>query len=366
MAQGKVTVNNKTLGQGSAPAIERKALFIGIGATNVGEVLSVNTQSDLDVLLGAADSDIKTNVIAARANGGDAWQAYVAPIGAGDAWADALDLAMQTVTPELVCVCVPSVAPAELDAAYAKAELIRTSMARRVIMLMATPGIDADTQTWAAYATAQAAITNGVNGYRVAVVPQLHGNNLGVLAGRLCNVAASIADSPMRVQTGPLIGLGPVPVDSTGAALDDATLATLDANRLSVPQHYPDYPGTFWGDCNLLDAPGGDYPVIEYLRPVDKAARAVRLIAIAKIANRNFNDSTASMAANKTAFGKPLRDMSKSVTVGSEVFPGDIQPPTDDSVTIAWVSNTSVEVYLKVQPYNSPKEIACNLVLDLS
>ena len=39
-------------------------------------------------------------------------------------------------------------------------------------------------------------------------VPQLHGNNVGVLAGRLANHAVSIADSPMRTETGSVLGLG--------------------------------------------------------------------------------------------------------------------------------------------------------------
>lgn len=366
MAQGKVIVNNLNLGQGSTAGIERKALFIGIGTANIGSVLSLNTQSDLDDLLGTDASDLKTNVIAARANGGEAWEAAAAPIGEGDGWADALDLAMKTVSPELVCVCVPATAAADLNAAQTKAELVRTQLGRRIIILMATPGIDADTQTWAAYATAQAAITTGVSAYRVAAVPQLHGNDLGVLAGRLCNAAVSIADSPMRVATGAVMGLGATPIDSTGAALPDAILSTLDSNRLSCIQHYNDYPGTYWGDCNLLDAPGGDYTVIENLRVVDKAARRVRVRAIAKVANRSFNASSISQAANKTDFMRPLREMSKTTVVAGTQFPGDIQPPTDESITIVWPSNDVVEVYIKVQPWNSPKQITCNLILDLS
>lgn len=365
MAQGKVTVNNLNLGQGNFPEIERKAIFIGVGTTNVGDVLSLDTQSDLDVLLGA-NSPLKANVIAARQNGGENWQAFAMPIAAGKDWKLELDTAFKTVSAELVAVCVPATTAAELNAAHTKAESVRTQQARRVIVLIATPGIDADTQTWAQYATAQADMTTGVAAYRVAAVPLLHGNDLGVLVGRLCNRAVSIADSPMRVATGAVLGLGATPIDNTGESLSDATLSTLDANRLSCIQHYTDYPGTYWGDCNLLDAPGGDYQVIEYLRPVDKAARAVRSLAIARVGNRAFNDSSASIESNKTYFMRPLREMSKSVPVGADIFPGDIRPPSDDSITIVWPSLNSVEVYIKVQPWNSPKEITANLILDLS
>lgn len=366
MGQGKVTVNNLNLGQGNFPEVERKTLFIGVCATGVGDVLSLNTQSDLDVLLGAAASDLKTQVIAARANGGENWQAYAAPIAADDDWREALDLAFLTVSTELVAVCKPITTGADLTAAFTKAEAVRTQQARRVIILIATPGIDADTQTWAAYTAAQAALTAGISAYRVAAVPQLHGNNLGVLAGRLCNRAVSIADSPMRVETGTLLGLGDAPVDSTGLPLPSAVLATLDANRLSVPQWYTDYPGMFWGDCNLLDEPGGDYQVIENLRVIDKAARRVRIRAIKRVANRSFNDSTISTASNKTYFMGALRDMSKSTVFAGVQFPGEMRPPADDSITIVWLSQNSVEIYIKIVLWNSPKEITANLILDLS
>ncbi len=366
MAQGKVNVNNLNLGQGNFPEIERKTLLIGVAPVNVGAVLPVNTQSDLNVVLGAAVSDLKTNVIAARANGGENWQAYVAPIAVDDDWKEALDLALQTISPELVVVCKPVATANELTTANTKAESVRTQHARRVILLMATAGIDDDTQTWAQYLAAQAALTNGVSAYRVAAVPQLHGNDIGVLAGRLCNRAVSIADTPMRVETGPVLGLGDTPKDNTGTSLPDAILASLDTNRLSCIQHYPDYPGTFWGDCNLLDEPGGDYQVIENLRVIDKAARAVRILAIKRIGNRRLNDSTISIESNKTYFMRPLRDMAKSVVFNGEQFPGEIESPADDSITIVWPERNSVEVYIKVKPINCAKEITANLILDLS
>ena len=366
MAQGKVTVNNLNLGQGNFPEIERKALFIGVAPSNVGSVLPVNTQSDLNALLGAAASPLKTNVAAARANGGENWQGFVAPIASNDDWREALDLALQTVSPELVAVCTPIATSNDLTAANTKAEAVRTQFARRVIVLIATPGIDDDTQTWAQYLAAQAALTNGVSAYRVCAVPQLHGNDLGVLVGRLCNRAASIADSPMRVNTGPVMALGDTPVDNTGASLPDSILEALDAARLSCIQHYTDYPGTYWGDANLLDEPGGDYQVIENLRVIDKAARAVRVLAIKRIGDRTMNNSSVSTASSKTYFMRPLREMSKSTVFNGVQFPGEIRPPADDSITIVWPELNAVEVYIKVQPWNSPKEITANLMLDLS
>jgi hypothetical protein len=379
MSQGKVTVNNLNLGQGNFPEVERTALFIGIATKNQGTIRSINTQSNLDDEFGEFESTtgLKAQVAAAKLNGGENWQCYAAPISFTNDWRDALENAMQTISPELVAVCVPATAASGLRAAQATAEEMRTQFGRRMIIVMATYGIevgaysDSDygningSQTWSDYEAAQAAITSGVSAYRVSAVPLLHGNDLGALVGRLCNRSVSIADSPMRVVTGPVLGLGATPVDDDDVPLPSATLTVLDANRLSVMQRYVDYPGQFWGDCNLLDEPAGDYQVIENLRVIDKAARAVRILAIRRVANRLLNESPASIATNKTYFMRPLREMSRSVAFGGEVFPGDIVSPSDDSITIVWPSRTHVEIYLKVRPYNSPKEITANIVLDL-
>ncbi len=271
MGQGSVTVNNINQVQGELPGIERKALFIGLGTKNAGQVLSVNAQTDFEDALGVNGSEIKDNVLAALANGGENWQGYAAPQNADYDWEAVVDQAMVTVSPELMVLCRPVTSSAEVEAMQVKAESLRTTLARRVIILTATAGI-AD-QSWSEYETAQSAITEDVAAYRVACVPQLHGNDLGAVVGRLCNRAVSIADSPMRVATGPVLGLGDTPIDKDGVPLPSATVSTLDANRLSCSQTYPDYPGTYWGDVNLLDIPGGDYQVIEHLRPVDKVAR---------------------------------------------------------------------------------------------
>ncbi|WP_226648141.1 DUF2586 domain-containing protein [Microbulbifer variabilis] len=366
MALGKVGVNNLNLGQGSFDEIERKALFLGVGDTNKGAVVALNSQSDLDQLLGATDSQLKTQVAAAQANGGENWQAWAVPLDVSDDWKAALETAMQSVSPELVAVCTPALVSNDLDVAFAKAESIRTSLGRRVGILIATPGIDDTSQTWSDYLAAQAAIVEPVNAYRVSPVPLLHGNNLGALVGRLCNRAVSIADTPMRVGTGPVLSLGSVPNDKDGVPLDNALLSSLDALRLSVPQTYPDYPGTYWGDCNLLDAEGGDYQVIENLRVVDKAARAIRVLAIFRVGNRQLNSTSISIASNKTYFSRPLRQMARSIRLGTDEFPGEIKAPKDGDIEIVWPTRDKVEVYLKVTPYNSPKSITANIALDLS
>ncbi|MEB0090065.1 DUF2586 domain-containing protein [Pseudomonas sp. CCI4.2] len=366
MAQGNVSVNNLNLGQGPVTAIERYFLFIGPAPKNVGKLLALNTDSDLDIELGEAVSDLKTQISAARFNGGDRWACTAAPLAADGEWQAALDQAQDAnVAVEAVIITKPVDAPAELEALHAAAIALGNRYGRRLFVMACSIGIAKD-QEWSEYLIEQRALTANVAAPRVLLVPQLHGNDLGVLAGRLASAQVSIADSPMRVATGALVALGPVPTDSEGQALSSAVLSELDKARLSVPQSYADYPGMFWGDATLLDAPGSDFTVIENLRIVDKAARLIRILLIRLVADRTVNSTPNSMASTKLKLMRPLREMSRSASFAGLVFPGDIQPPKDGDITLVWKSRTAIEAYLMVRPYNCPKDLTANIALDLS
>lgn len=366
MAQGQVSVNNLNLGQGPVTAIERHFLFIGPATKNVGKLLALNTQSDLDTELGVAASDLKTQITAARHNGGDRWACAAVPLAADGDWEDALDQAQRTgVSVEAVIITKPVTARTDIEAMHTAAVSLTNRYGRRMFVLAATAGITA-TQDWVAYRDEQRTLLLDLAAPRVAVVPQLHGNDLGVLAGRLANAAVSIADSPMRVATGALIGLGSTPEDKDGVPLSPATLAELDKMRFSVPQNYPDYPGMFWGDANLLDAPGSDFAEIENLRIVDKAARRVRILLIQMVADRKVNNTPTSMAHTRLRLMRPLREMSRSVNFAGQQFPGDIQPPKDGDIALVWKDRKTIEAYLRVRPYNCPKDLTANIALDLS
>jgi hypothetical protein len=366
MALGKVSVNNLNLGQGAVTEIERYFLFIGPAGKNVGKLLPLNTDSDLDNDLGVAVSDLKTQIIAARANGGDRWACLAAPIGAEGDWSSALEYAQQQgFSIEGVVITKPVTTGAELEAMHTAADQLNAKYGRRAFVLAASAGI-LPTATWAEYLVEQKAITAGIAAPRVVVVPQLHGNDLGVLAGRLANAAWSIADSPMRVASGAVQGLGVVPQDKEGVPLPSAIRSELDKARFSVSQTYPDYEGVYWGDANMLDTAASDFQVLEYLRLADKAARQVRPLLIRRIGDRRLNNSAASMAANTSALMAPLRKMAKAVKFAGEVFPGEIQSPKDGDLVIAWKSRNQVEVFLKIRPHNCPKDITANIALDLS
>ena len=364
MGMGTVNVHTQNLKQGRIPGVERHFLFIGAASKNTGLVHELDQDSDIDDLLGTGH--LVDNLLAARLNGDANWSASAIGVANANEVDGAIDVAMeQDIDPEMIIITYPVANAGELNDLQAKAVEIENSHKQRVIILTCVAGIDNATQSWAEYLAEVKPIVDGVAAFRVGVVPNLHGNNLGVLAGRLSNRIASIADSPMRVKTGALVGLGAPPLDKDSKPLPDATLGALDKERFSVPQRYKGYEGMYWADGNLLDTVGGDYQVIENLRVMDKAARAVRILLIGKVADRSLNSTPISIATHERIFTKPLRAMATTVNVAGETLPGEIKPPGDDAVTIQWKTRTEVEVYLNLTPYHCPKTLTANLALKL-
>ncbi len=200
----------------------------------------------------------------------------------------------------------------------------------------------------------------------VTPVPQLNGNNLGVLGGRLCDRSVTVADSPMRTATGSLLGLGEMPVDSAGQPLEMSTIETLATARYSLPQWYADVEGIYWTDATTLEAKGGDYQFLEYVRPVHKLSRRVRVKAIRRVGDRILNSTPPSIELNRSYFRKDMMVMSKTTRIGDIPFPGEIMAPRDEDVIIQWLTKTKVQIGLMVRPHNCPKYIAVNIALDRS
>lgn len=363
MAQGKVTVAAIQTGSGATKQVERSVLFIGQASENNGKILSINAQSDFDVEFGAADSPLKTQVKAWQRNGDDLVSGYAIPHSAGDNVMALIDKAMdQDVSPEIIVICTPVTGKAEIESYQAKALEILSSLARRVRILIAAPGLTAE-QNWPDLVTSLQPLTDGVVATQVAVIPLLFGDELGAVTGRLCKRSVTIADSPMRVLTGAM-SLMPLPNDAAGNPLTNSTTAALDALRFSCTQFYPDFDGTYFGDVNMLDAEGGDFQQIESGRIVDMAARAVRIIGIQQIKNRRLNNSTSGTEFGKRVMGKPLREMARSINIGADKFPGLIDPPKDDSISITWLNKKTIQVMLKVKPIDSPSTIIVGIMLD--
>ncbi|MDK2956522.1 MAG: hypothetical protein PWQ57_2018 [Desulfovibrionales bacterium] len=367
MALGKVQVNNLNLSQGEQTEVERYFLFVGRGDVHTGSVQTLTVDTDLDAVLGSAESLLRTQIEAARNNAGENWSACVLPLADGDAWADAVDEAMRQVSVEAVVVTDPVGASTDLEDMQTKAVQILAAFMRPIFFMATTRALDVANETWADFQAAIKLLTKDVAAENVMIVPALWGPELGTLAGRLCNRAVTVADTPKRVNTGALVGEWSVkPADKDGRKLDLSILEDLDNARFSAPQWYPDYQGVYWGDGNTLDVNAGDYQVIENLRVVQKAMRRVYTLAVARIGDRRLNSTPASIAQNQTYFMRPLRKMSHSTTILGQTFPGEIEPPREGDIAISWPTKYSVEIYMTVRPYNCPKAITCNILLDLT
>ena len=365
---GSVQVNNLNLIQGPLPEVENYFLFVGRGA-GVGEdaLLTLDVGTDLDAVLGPAESNLKTQVSAARDNAGQNWGACAIALGATSDWQEAVDFAMERVSVEAFAITDPLKSAADLEAIQAKAEQVMARYMRPVWGARATRGINKHTERWSDFQDAMRPLTQSLAADQVSPVATFWGPELGAYMGRLANAAVTVADSPMRVATGPLIGAwSERPVDCTGRVLDLSILKAFDAMRFSVPQWYPDYPGTYWADGNVLDVPGGDLQSIENLRVVQKAMRRVYPLAVARVADRRLNQTPASIAAAQMHFMRPLREMSHARKILGQPFPGEIEAPQDGDVAISWPTKYAVEIWMAVRPYNCPKKITCNILLDLT
>lgn len=355
---------------GRTSEVERVVLFTGTAKTNTGKTLAVTAQTDFDALLGAADSPLKRDLKAAQANAGQNWWAFVHPLaedGGADAWVNAVLAAQVSCSVEGVVLSDDVTDKAVINQAATLRSTLIAKYGRWVWFALAVQGMQPD-EGQADYLKRLSELQAGIAEKAVQLVPRLWGNEPGVLAGRLCNRAVTVADSPARTKTGALLSLGSdeMPVDGTGAVLELATLRALEAQRYSVPMWYPDYDGIYWADGRTLDVEGGDYQSIETLRIADKAARRVRLLAIGKIADRSLNSTPGSIAAHQSLFAKPLREMSKAAEINGVTFPGEVKPPQDGDVSIVWKTKKQVEIYIVVRTYEVPLQISISLVLDQS
>lgn len=343
----------------------------GASVPNAGKVIPVNTQTDFDKLLGTGESTLKTDLMAAMRNAGQNWFAYVWVLDESDSsvtFADAVKMAQAVCSVEGVVVCDDISDKGDITMASTLIADVLAKWQRWIHVYLSVQGIHPG-EAWSDYLASLTAYQDGIAAGSITLIPRLFGAEPGVYVGRLCNRAVTIADSPARVKTGPVVGLnstGNKPVDMDGNALELDTLQALSKARFSVPMWYPDYDGYYWADGVTLDAEGGDYQAIENKRVVDKVCRRVRLLAIAKIADRSLNSTPTSIASHQQYFAGPMREMSRTVRIQGVTFPGEVMPPQDGDVQILWRSKTQVEVYIIVRTYDCPKGIKASVMLDLS
>ncbi|EDN6954159.1 DUF2586 family protein [Salmonella enterica] len=368
----QVTINQLNTRSGGKRDIARTLLMVG-EHTKAITPAPVTAQTDLDALLGAKDSPLRSNLQAFLDNAGQnamIWLTTVQtpqPADQTQTWADVVMDAQATVSAEGVIVVRPDATADDINKAQQLREELTNKCQRWTWFILAVRGCGTG-EKWAEYLTAMTALQKGIAAYAVQLAPMLFGNEPGMLAGRLCNPSVTIADSPARVATGVLVNMGrsDKPQDSDKRELDIATIKALNRARFSVPTWYPDYEGYYWADGVTLDVDGGDYQAIEYLRVADEMARQVRLLAIPKIADRSLNSTPASVAAHQQLFAKPMRDGAKSLKINGTVFPGLCMSPRDGDVQIIWPEKDKVQIAIVVRPYNCPKEITISIMLDES
>lgn len=362
-----VQVNQVNQLQGETKEIERVLLFVGKGKSHIGETLPVNTQTDLDTLLGAEDSPLKSNIKAAAANAGQNWFGYVHILPESALDTDFVDavLKAQSIASVEGYVYIGETTKATIKAAQTLRANLLAKHSRWTWSILSVTGLQVG-ETWQDALTRLGELQKGEAAPSIQLVPSLWGNEAGVLAGRLCTRSVTIADSPARVQTGALIDLGSVdfPKDSDDVELDLATLQALEKLRFSVPMWYPDYDGLYWSDGRTLDVEGGDFQAIENLRIVDKVARRVRLQAVAKVGNRSLNSTPNSVETHKSYFARTMREMSRSAEINGVTFPGECMPPQEGDVVIVWKTKNTVEIYITVRTYECPKGITVSILLD--
>ncbi|EAQ6131892.1 DUF2586 family protein [Salmonella enterica] len=368
----QVTINQLNTRSGGKREIARTLLMVG-EHTKAIQPTPVTAQTDLDVLLGAKDSPLRSNLQAFLDNAGQnamIWLATVQtpqPSGQTQTWADVVMDAQATVSAEGVVVVRTDATADDINKAQQLREELTNKYQRWTWFILAVRGCGTG-EKWAEYVATMTALQKGISAYAVQLAPMLFGNEPGVLAGRLCNPSVTIADSPARVATGALVNMGrsDKPQDSDKRELDLATIKALNRARFSVPTWYPDYEGYYWADGVTLDVDGGDYQAIEYLRVADEMARQVRLLAIPKIANRSLNSTPTSIATHQQLFAKPMRDGARSLKINGTVFPGLCMSPRDGDVQITWPEKDKVQIAIVVRPYNCPKEITISIMLDES
>ncbi|MEZ9564825.1 DUF2586 domain-containing protein [Vibrio artabrorum] len=372
MAWPTVIINILNMMRGPIPGVEFHFLFVVYGTvagTKRNLIMVDNTTDFADSTFDNIDDVHMLTLKAAQLNGKQNWTAGVIVLAQADSWQDAVLKANETSSFEAVVLDKTDTDKSTLEAAVALRAKLKNTLGREVFMICSLPGInddEADGETWAEWLAATVEIPKTISNEYITVVPQVHKANstVGIYAGRLANQEVSIADSPARVKTGSVLGSTELKTDKDGKPLELATLKALEADRISVPMWYPDYPGQYWTTGRTLDAPGGDFQDIRHIRVAMKAARKVRVRGIARIADREFNSTPGSEANAKLYFTQDLREMAVVTKIGDYEFPGEIKPPKDEDITITWINSEEVEILLAVTPYECPVKITMGIMLN--
>ncbi len=353
---GSITTTNENLMKSAAEGIERRFIFIGDGTKNQDQVIMITQDSDLLDLIGEGKLYDQVQAFSDNVLAGGAFLGAVYPVDAKTQSEIIDDVLASGFIPEIFIFSDIVTSQAEIETLQVAMNALEAK-GIFAFSMVSLPGIDKDTQTWAEYQTAMNDIVKDAVAENVVAVPLLNGNNIGVLAGRLCREDLSVADTPIRTKTGPVLSLGSMPIDKNDVRYSNAEASALNIIRLSVPQKYPSKAGVYWSDATTLDTTVGDYKVTDVLRPVLKAMRKVHARMFPRLGDRTLSDTKVSIKAGENYAAKPLREMAETTTRGEEILPGDIYPPKAGDVNITFVSDEQITVSVGVRPIKSAKKI---------
>ena len=195
---GTVQINNLNLKQGELTSVENYMLFTGIAAAdcqNTGKIVTIDQSTDMDAVLGATASDLKTQVAAARLNAGQNWYGCVLPYTVAESTPDAMDAAfesavntaMEHVKVEAIIRTDPVTRATSVEAMQALAEGIMAKYMRPLWIMARAPQFNSTSQTFADYQALASALQAGIAADQVMLTVSLWGHEMGTLAGRLAS-----------------------------------------------------------------------------------------------------------------------------------------------------------------------------------
>lgn len=232
MTWPSVTISQLNQRQGEINEVERTLLFVGETSTGPGDLIALNSQSDINTLLPAAAASLRQNLLTAQLNAGQNWLAYVLLINSALAkslWPGRVEAVQDLISVEGVVV-ISSTDKTAIQAWSDLREKLISSLGRWVWFILTIQGPRTAGESgvdWSGWFDSLPEKVKGVVAAGVQVVHLLWGNEAGALLGLSADL----------------------PVDEEEVELTLAQLRQLHDMRLSVPMWYADYEGVYWSDA---------------------------------------------------------------------------------------------------------------------
>lgn len=141
--------------------------------------------------------------------------------------------------------------------------------------------------------------------------------------------------------------------------LDTAIVESLDTARYLFFTTYDGFADSFFNDSHTMDEATSDYAMIENVRTMDKAVRAIRQALLPKLGGELYVDSSTGQLATyeveylTTLANEPLENMQKAGELSGVSV--EIDPEQDV------LSTSSIEIVIKQVPVGVLRRINCKI-----